>query len=771
MTTAKLRTFGAILIALLSCAFVALASVLAPAPAQAARANDNPVVFIGFTGLPWSAVSPENTPNLYEFAQASADANLVVKTQGVTTCPAAGWLTLGTGRRTWAASPSAAAVAGSACAPLPAVTAQNGGAATIPGWDEFVQANESNRYSPTFGALADSLESSLVSAAAIGPGAALALTDADGRVANYSPLGVERGVFALLDESPSSLPDLTLIDIGSARAPGWELGTAPEQGESRISAAFAAPDLSLQPTKAQLRNLDTGFASVLAEVETLAPKATVIAASLAEADGSTAQLQYFAMHQYLAEGPTPATLARTNSTRHAGLVQTPDITLELLLRAGVDAIDTATFSGSSISSALPGDTQPSSASAADGVQLVRGLQDVNRRALLTRPIVGPFLISFGVVAILYVLWLGAMTLAGRPVPRIAPLVGRAIAAVPAAAIAVNLIPWWRAGATGFPFNGAGLFFLLLIVVALVYSGVASGVAALQGYFLSKNRTFNTSEARKVTLNVRACLVLAALVALTFTLDAATGSNLHYISVLGAQQPQDGARFYGFGNTAHIVVALSALFIAAIVANMVQRMRAAVAIVIAIGLVTLALNAAGFVGADFGGVPGIVIGFAALALMVRGKPIKAMQVVGIGAAAAVAVLGVATLDWLRPPAARTHVGDFMQSVIDGELLQILARKLELFAAAGSPLVWALTIFPIIAVAWIAWRSARKWLSGAVTLTSWALALRRGAIAAIILTIISLAINDSGPLLPFLGAAYAIPLWVAASAPTTLLKEKR
>ena len=58
----------------------------------------------------------------------------------------------------------------------------------------------------------------------------------------------------------------------------------------------------------------------------------------------------------------------------------------------------------------------------------------------------------------------------------------------------------------------------------------------------------------------------------------------------------------------------------------------------------------------------------------------VAVVGAGALAAV----VALLDWLRPAASRTHLGEFVESVFTGEAGAVVGRKLaQNVTNLGSP----------------------------------------------------------------------------------------
>lgn len=734
-------------------------------PNSAPATSHSPIVFVGFGGITWASISEQNTPNLYAFAQESLTANLVDKTLDVTTCPNSGWLTINTGQRTQESESSQKLP----CAAAPEVTAEGSIAAET--WAQFSAANtpEKNGYVPDLGAFSSRLKTAGISARSVGSGGALALATAEGQSSfPYVPLEYHDGIATNAESAFESsdvltnMADVTIIDLGTARTPGWELGGTQGTVKSRISAAFGVPDLDVAPIRSQAAAIDGQFGRIL---EALPRDTTVIAASLNEADSLTAQLQYFAMRTSNSEQMRP-TRAYTNSTRHVGLVQTTDIPVTLLDQLG------AWDSSASASEAMVGSPIMSDASTAASKNsaalshenalekdaVVSGLRDLNQRAILTRSAVGPYLVGFGVISLLYGAIVGLLfgLLKWRlHCPRMTAGIGLSIAAVPMCALLTNLIPWWRVTPGE---NGAVAVWCFFGLLCLISTGV--GIVSLA----CAQRVH-----RALPVHFLAAVIVAIATTAVFITDAATGSTLHYTSVLGAQQPQDGSRFYGFANTAHITVALACVFIAGASAHYIlhayrqishPRLWASLAVV-GIGFGDLMANASSAIGADFGGTLGIVISFGILTLFFwRGK-IHAWHIAAVCVGGFLATAAFALMDWLRPAESRTHIGNFVQSILHGQLGQILARKAALFAAAGSPLVWVLTVFPIIGLIWITSRAGREFLKNSCM--SLRRTLLQGAVAGCVLTIISLSINDSGPLLPFLGAAFAIPLWLVASMP--------
>jgi hypothetical protein len=143
----------------------------------------------------------------------------------------------------------------------------------------------------------------------------------------------------------------------------------------------------------------------------------------------------------------------------------------------------------------------------------------------------------------------------------------------------------------------------------------------------------------------------------------------------------------------------------------------------------------------------------------------------GGVAGLAVV-VAVLDWLRAPESRTHLGRFVQSVLDGQGVDVVVRKAEqnwdlfllnfpltLLIPAGLLFVTVLLAGP---TSWGS-RVMQRSYDRAPTLKS-------GLIALLITMTIGFLVNDSGVAVPAVGATLAVPLIVSLSA-GALLEEAR
>lgn len=93
----------------------------------------------------------------------------------------------------------------------------------------------------------------------------------------------------------------------------------------------------------------------------------------------------------------------------------------------------------------------------------------------------------------------------------------------------------------------------------------------------------------------------------------------------------------------------------------------------LAVAAVAVDGLPFWGADAGGPPALIAGFAILLYAARGRAITWRRFVtaGLIAVLLVALLGVA--DWLRPVDQRTHLGDYVQRVIDGTAWGVITDK--------------------------------------------------------------------------------------------------
>jgi hypothetical protein len=345
----------------------------------------------------------------------------------------------------------------------------------------------------------------------------------------------------------------------------------------------------------------------------------------------------------------------------------------------------------------------------------------------------------------------------------------AVAAIPVATFLANLVPWWRTGDPGWVLGPLVAAFALL---------VAAAALAVPAW-------------RRVPLGPVG--VVAAITAVVLGLDVALGARLSLDSLMGPGSLVAG-RFYGFGNPALALFATATILGAvALVDPLVRRgrRRAATAVValtglLALGVVSGIVSTTPTTGANFGGPPVVVAGFLVLVVVTAGARLgwrRLALVVGAGISASV-VLSV--LDWLRPADERTHLGRFVETVLDGGLGGVLLRKagtnLRILLGSEQTL---LAIGGLLLVVLLLGRPARSalraadggpyaWLSGGAplrALTTDAPLLVGGLTALAVALGFGFAINDSGVVVPATGVGLAVPLLVAACATWLLGRNAR
>ncbi len=350
-----------------------------------------------------------------------------------------------------------------------------------------------------------------------------------------------------------------------------------------------------------------------------------------------------------------------------------------------------------------------------------------------------------------------MTVRSRPGSVLAGLrvAGVAVASVPVSTFLANLVPWWRANPPS--------YVLAALVVAWV--AVVTGLALLP---------------RWKSWPLGPLGVVAAVTAVVVAADVVTGGRLQLSSLMGVQ-PLVGARFYGFNNQAFALFAASTVLLAAALANpLVQRGRRRAPR-------PRWSPGSGSSRRCWTGCPGWGATSAGRPRSSRASRCSPCWPPGSGSpgsrrsrcspAAAVVVIGFAVVDWSRPPDARTHLGRFVQTVLDGGLWPVIVRKasqnleilfgnwLTLLAIGGIALVVLVLGRPLRTAASAPDGGPFRWLSGGAPLArlaSDAPLLRPGLVALAVTLGIGFALNDSGVVIPAVGVSVAVPLLVALCA---------
>lgn len=703
-----------------------------------------PVVLIGTAGLRWEDVDALATPGLWWMSRHAALGTVAARSVRGVACPADGWLAVNAGTRL-----ADLEVPDGTCRTLrdPWV------GEPVPGWADYQEAAATQPYAARPGLLGDLLAEADVAATGIGPGAAIALADADGRpVGDHvarpgRPEELRRAVQDALTEAR-----LVVVDVGAVRDAGSATRGRLDGGDDQEDVEAEDPgllprdesdrpegvDAIVEPSRLeQVREIDGRVDAVLDA--TTGTGATVLLVSLADSGRVALQLA-------AALGPAPhgggygEGLLTSGTTRQTGLLQSTDVTATLLA-----ALDETEIPDAAIGAPIVPTDGPASPT-----QRVAALVDIGVEARQVTRVSGAFLTRLVLAqAVLFVAAGVLLTRRGadqrpglRRGLRLFQAAALALGSVPIAGFLADTVPWWRAG------DPITAFWLAVLAWVAVITAVA-----LAGPW------------RRYVLGPAA--VVSGITVATLLVDPVLGSPLVIDSPMGAHRLM-AARFYGMSNQAFaLLTAAGLVFATAIAQPLVDRgrRRLATGLVIALGLVIAVVDGAPGLGSDFGGPPAIILAFTVLATVVSGRRVQWRILLVVAVAGAVVVTGFAWLDWLRPAGDRTHLGRFFATVLDGGLWDVLARKVSvhlrvitlwryLLLAVGGALVTALVL-----------RGSRHRGGGAGSLAGLrdAVPLVGACVAAVGLGLgIGFLINDSGIVIVATGVAVAVPCLLAAAA---------
>lgn len=678
--------------------------------AAAVAAPGSSLVVVGTAGMRWSDVRPDApvAPTLAGLLADGADAaGVALPTGAAARCVEGGWLALSAGQLAEVATTRDAEGAWT-CPPLAVEAAATGAATTgaadgavVAGWDALQGLQQGSSYGARLGRLGTALAEVPACATAVGPGAAVALADGDGTVARYRDVdaAVARGSDAF--DCP-----VTVVDAGSAVVP--REATAQQRAD-----AVAAVD------------------DVVADVlDAVPPSATVVVVDVANVPGTQAALGLGMVRPSADLEDRPRYLSST-ATRTDGVVRLLDVPATVLRTA--DAAVPATLDDTPLARAAV--RPPDATATADELADLTDRDHV-RRAVYTWLVDVPF---YAGLALAGACLLAARRGRGRSARawRWAEGAALALSALPAASFLGALVGWWRFSAP----------LAALVVGTALTTAVVAGLGAL-------------APRRPLWAPVG---VVAGVTFAVLTLDGLLGTPLNRASPLGSA-PTFGARFYGFGNPTFSIYAVAGLLFAAAVAQwLVRRGRtllAATAVGV-IGLVAMVVDVWPTLGADLGGGLVLVPAFVIIGLVASGARVTLRRFTLVAAAGVAAVAAVGVLDWLRPEAARSHLGRFVAQVVDGEAWGILARKgsYALRSVLGGVPVW-LTLVVLVAAAVPLLAPARvraRWTPGWFTRAEERWPLLRPAVLAIwAMAVLGSLVNDFGVRIALIALVPAIPM---------------
>ena len=487
-------------------------------------------------------------------------------------CAAAGWTTLGAGRRA-AVGPSASD--DRLCSPE---VAAEGAGARVLDWDARLAAAAASRGDARLGTLAGS---STGCVAAVGSGAALAAARPDGTVAAYATPD------AFVAGGERLTCPVTLVDAEAA-------------SDAVITALAGRDDV------------------------------TLLVSGIGPAAGSDDS----SLGVFYRVGTTLPGWVTSASTRREGIVTLTDLTRELVDVGRGSSTALNTIDGSPLT------VYPSDLTVADVERQnreVAALSDASVTGYLFLAAGGTLLALVALVGVFRRRWffpeavltLGSVLLAGM--------------------MLTGAVPWARASSPGL---AVGLTVWAVIAVLTLLAVAVS---------------------RRTALPPPVAGALISVVA--FTVDAALGGPVEPGSLLNSR-PVYGLRWYGFGNVTFAAYAGAALVLAGWVAHRLllrRRRRAAVVAVAAIGFGVVVCEGWPSMGSDFGGVIGLTPAVLWLCLTLSGVRVTWLRLVLVGLATVVAVAAVSLADWSRGPDRRSHLGNFVQRVLDGDALDVVSRK--------------------------------------------------------------------------------------------------
>ncbi|GAB3148999.1 hypothetical protein [Microbispora hainanensis] len=656
---------------------------------RVATAAGERVVLVGIPGLMWSDVTPADTPNLWRLAGESALGSLSVRAVRKDTCPYDAWLTVSAGVRS---------AVGGACGMAPTPTADGEGA-VVPEFSWLWEVREQD----AAGTLGQALHAAGRTTMAVGPGAALALADREGRVDLYAPSPAEVTQWSRGDVVAVEIPDLIAPYVSGDR-----LSEVPESlsGDSRRAAARAA---------------DAKLGSFLPQ---LGP-ATVLVAGLSD-HGSVPHLRTAMLRGPGSSGSGAARTLGARSTHRDDMVIVPDLTATILARTGVAAPPVVV--------GVPVETRATGRTLDERVEALR-TADVAGQTI--RDTTGVFFTTLAVLQVVF--YVTAFLLLrrrdGLPAVRAAAV---ALAAIPVSTYLVNLTPWARMA------QPAVTLFASIAAIA-----AALTVVALAGPW------------RRGVLGP--LTVIAAATAAVLLGDLLTGTPLQLNSLMGYTGVV-GARYYGLGNIPFALLATAVLLVTTAAADRLVRAgrkTLAVALVAALGAFAMLLDGWPGVGSDFGGVIAFVPGIAVTALIVAGKRVSIVKLGAFCAGGGVLVMAIAYLDYLRPPASQTHLGRFVGQVADGTFLPVISRKLgAMLSTLLSP-----NLMPVVlaAFAFLVFALLRPGAASAGVLPiafERAPMLKAGLLGALVSGLVGMLVNDSGAAVLSMALALAVPLVLSA-----------
>jgi len=593
---------------------------LADEPQQSAIFTDQ-VVVVGVTGR--TELTPADRAVLGTHLDGAQAGTVSIRPRYVGDCAAAGWTTLGAGRR--------AAVEG-LCAP----DVQKG---KVTDWAERQAAAAARRGDAQLGTLAGSVPGCV---AAVGPGAALAAAKPDGSVASYqSPEEFVTG--GMQTQCP-----ITLVDAGPL-------------SDQIITQLGGRRDITL---------IVTGVGPA------------------AGSDDPSLQVIYRL-------GTTLPGWLTSASTQREGIVTLTDLTRTLIdfgAPGSTVAIDGSPFA------VYDADLTLDEINAK--INSVAALSDAAPIGYLVLGLAG---------SVLFVILVAGVLLGRFLLPKLILTLGGVL---PAAMMLTGAVPWQKSSSPG----------LVVSIVVVAWSAILTALALLVGRLAQ----------------VPAIIAATALSVAAFTFDAALGGVMQPGSLINSR-PIFGLRWYGFGNVTFAAYASAGLILAGYVAHRYLATGRRVAAIVAVAVVGFGIvicEGWPSMGSDFGGVIALTPAVLWLMLALSGVKITWPKLLAIAGSAVLVIAVISVLDWLRGPDRRTHLGNFVQRILDGDALDVISRK----AVASADTIVSVVGIGSLLIGVVLWIVIFTYLVPRVSPDF--STVRSTLIAALVVAILGTLLNDGG-----------------------------
>ena len=657
----------------------------------APEARADYVIIAGAPGLRWDDVSPAATPALWRLADRGSVGALAVRSASGLTCAGDGWLTLGAGNLAqWSTGGRKGAV--EVCPPLQVgIDRPDAVGARVREQPDVVGHNRRLAWGAQPGALAESVRCTF----AIGPGAAVAAARPIGRVDRYAG--------ALADDPTPQLAEcvLSIVDLGPIAGAGAERAAAVARADATLAKVLAArPDRSL-----------------------------VLVAGLADTERPSR------LHVAIADGPGyDGGWLGSPSTGRAGYLQLFDLPATALVALD-EPRPARLFAGAAAGriDGRPADLAAAVASLADSDGEAAAQRDVARTFLMALVVVEVLLL---ICAVPLLLWRrGSGPRGSRSVPtgvRWAAEVGLVVVglAVPAA-LATDMVPWWRT-------ESPGLLFLLAWVAVLAPATAVALIAPL------RRRTLGT---------VAFCALGAAAVVV---LDMLTGGWLQ-LNGVGGYSAVDGGRYSGIGTVGLGVFVAGLLLAAGVAAQRVPRSWRGATMAV-FGCAGIVVIGSPYLGSDAAGAIALTAGVCVAVVMANGGWLTVARLGAAVVAGLVVVTGFAALDLSRPAAEQGSLGRFLTAVQDGTagLAVQRASSSNVMSVATNPL----SILGIVGAGFVFFVLMQHW-GGLRRLFGIYPALRAAATGLVVAALLGGLLNGAGLIVAGAAAATALPLVTLAA----------